>query len=249
MMIRLVNLTKSIENKRVLRGVNLEIERGKITLILGQSGVGKSVMLRLLLGLIKPDLGEIWVDGENIVPWGEQDLDIFRKRCGVLFQGGALFDSMTVRENVAFPLHQHRQLSEFELGQRVRETLEHVGLQEIDSQWPAELSGGMKKRVALARALALDPEILLLDEPTAGLDPLSGRSIADLLHRTQMRLGATCVAVTHDLTLIERLADRVALLHDGKILAVGTPPEMLSSPDPVMKEFLKGVALCKVAHS
>ncbi|MBI1744895.1 ATP-binding cassette domain-containing protein [Candidatus Acetothermia bacterium] len=242
-MIKLVNLTKSIENKRVLQGVNLEIEREQITLILGQSGVGKTVLLRLLLGLIKPDGGEIWIEGENIVPLNERELDSVRKRCGVLFQGGALFDSLTVGENIAFPLRQHTHLSERELHGKVHEKLEQVGLDGIERQKPAELSGGMRKRVALARALALDPEILLLDEPTAGLDPVTGRAIADLIHETQMRSKATCVAVTHDLTLVERLADRVALLHDGKILAVGTPHEMLSSSDSLVKEFLKGVEL------
>lgn len=242
-MIKLVNLTKSIENKRVLQGVNLEIERGQITLILGQSGVGKTVLLRLLLGLIKPDSGEIWIEEENIVPLNERELDSIRKRCGVLFQGGALFDSFTVGENIAFPLRQHTRFSESELWVKVHEKLEQVGLDGIERQKPAELSGGMRKRVALARALALDPEILLLDEPTAGLDPVTGRAIVDLIHETQMRSKATCVAVTHDLTLVERLADRVALLHDGEILAVGTPYEMLSSSDSLVKEFLKGVEL------
>jgi phospholipid/cholesterol/gamma-HCH transport system ATP-binding protein len=200
-------------------------------------------MLRLILGLIKPSSGEIFVNEENITKYSERELDLFRKRCGVLFQGGALFDSMTVGENVAFPLREHRALSENELCQKVQQKLEQVGLRGIESKWPAELSGGMKKRVALARALALDPEILLLDEPTAGLDPVTGRTIAQLLHQTQGRLGATCVAVTHDLTLIETLADRVALLHEGKILAVGTPQEMLQSSDPTVQEFLKGVEL------
>jgi len=227
----------------VLQGVNLEIEQGKITLVLGQSGVGKSVMLRLILGLLKPDQGEIVVNEKNMVLCKESERDLFRKRCGVLFQGGALFDSMTVGENIAFPLKQQRSFTEIELKQKVHLKLEQVGLHGIESKWPAELSGGMKKRVALARALALDPEILLLDEPTAGLDPVTGRTIADLVHQTQTRLGATCIAVTHDLTLIEAMADRVAILHEGKILAVGTPQEMLASTNTTVNEFLKGVEL------
>jgi phospholipid/cholesterol/gamma-HCH transport system ATP-binding protein len=242
-MMRLVNLTKTMARKPVLQGINLEVERGKVTLILGQSGVGKSVLLRLLLGLLKPDGGEIWFDGQNIVPMGERKLDDIRKRCGVLFQGGALFDSLTVGENVAFPLRQHRRLPEPELHRQVRAKLEQVGLDGTESRRPAELSGGMKKRVALARALALDPEVLLLDEPTAGLDPMTGRTVADLIDVTQKRLHATCIAATHDLTLVERLAHRVALLHNGKILATGTPQEMRSSKDPMVKNFLEGVEL------
>jgi phospholipid/cholesterol/gamma-HCH transport system ATP-binding protein len=242
-MIRLLEVTKSLEAKRVLDQLSLEIERGQITLVLGQSGVGKSVLLRLLIGLLKPDRGEIWVDGENIVSMGERALYRLRRRFGVLFQGGALFDSLTVGENVAFPLRRHTRLSEPERLVIVREKLALVGLDGCESQMPAKLSGGMRKRVALARALALDPEILLLDEPTAGLDPLTGRAMADLILKTQRSRRATCVAATHDLELVERLADRVVLLHHGRTLAVGTPTEMLRSNDPVVKEFLKGVEL------
>jgi len=238
-MIEIRDLHKSFGGQEVLKGVNLVIPRGQITVILGRSGAGKSVLLKHMIGLFRPDRGEILVMGKNISRMGERELMELRKRFGMLFQEGALFDSLTVAENVAFPLREHTDLPEKEVQEVVIRRLEDVGLAEAADKMPSELSGGMKKRAALARALALDPDIVLFDEPTTGLDPVVAGTIEELIIETQRHLGKTFVVITHDLKTALRISQKMALLEGGRIAIEGRPEEVLHSGHPLLEAFLK----------
>ena len=241
-MISLRGLSKRFGTNQVLDGLDLEIERGETMVVIGGSGTGKSVLLKHIIGLLRPDAGEVVVDGVPVSRLKGWELKEFRKEFGMLFQGSALFDSLRVLDNVAFGLREHTRLKEAEIRERVREKLALVGLRDIEHLWPSELSGGMKKRVALARALAMEPKILLYDEPTTGLDPIRADSINDLIVELRDRLKVTGVAITHDMTSAYKIADRIAMLYKGKIIAVGTPQEMRDSADPVVHQFITGSA-------
>jgi phospholipid/cholesterol/gamma-HCH transport system ATP-binding protein len=238
--IRAVNLYKSFGRQRVLNGVNLEIPNGSIYVIIGRSGAGKSVLLKHFIGLVRPDQGEVWIDGEEISKLHGQALNRVRSRFGMLFQGGALFDSLTVYDNVAFPLREKTRLSEEVIREKVHERLMQVGLSGIDDKFPSELSGGMRKRVALARALILEPEFLLFDEPTTGLDPIRVNAIHKLISDLHRLLHITAVVVSHEIPEIFSLATHIAMLHEGVIVATGTPTEIQASPDPVVQQFITG---------
>ncbi len=241
--IRVKDVTKSFGAQQVLNGINLEVERGKITVIIGKSGGGKSVLMKHLIGLLKPDSGEIWVDGVEITRLGEPALNDVRKRFGMLFQEAALFDSMNVGENVAFPLREHTRLRDSEITEIVNEKLRQVGLLGFDQKMPSELSGGMKKRVGLARALALNPEIVLFDEPTSALDPVISLTIEELIKETQLHLQKTYVVISHDILGMFRIADKVAMLYDGRIVASGTPGEIRQDTQEAVKEFLNATRI------
>ena len=239
-MIKLVNVNKAFGSQKVLVDLNLEIPEGAITAIIGPSGEGKSVLIKHMIGLLKPDSGQVLVDGEDIAVMGRDRLNRVREKFGMLFQNSALFDSMSVFENVAFPLEEKTRLSKNEIRDRVHEALENVGLKDIDDKFPDELSGGMKKRVALARALLLNPRIILFDEPATGLDPIISRAINSLIRKTHERYGFTAVIVTHQIPDIFDLCDHVAMLYKGKILMSGPPGEFLHSEDPLISQFVKG---------
>lgn len=240
-MIKIVNLVRTLDSQRVLNGVNLEVPTGKITVIIGKSGAGKSVLLKHIAGLMTPDSGRILIDGFDLTRASSREMQEFRKRLGVLFQGGALFDSLTVFENVAFPLREKTRLSEAEIRKRVRERLAQVNLPpEVENKYPDELSGGMKKRVALARALIQEPEILLFDEPVTGLDPPMTNTVMNLITKTHRESGYTGVVVSHDIPKVFEIADFVAMLHGGRIIASGTPEEIQRCPDPVVQSFIHG---------
>jgi phospholipid/cholesterol/gamma-HCH transport system ATP-binding protein len=241
--IRIVNLHKSFGTQKVLNGINLEIEKGKTTVIIGKSGGGKTVLLKHLIGLIKPDEGEIWINGAEIAQLKDKELNEIRVRFGMLFQEAALFDSMDVFDNIAFPLREHTKRSEKEIERIVEEKLKHVGLLRFGDKMPSELSGGMRKRVGLARALALDPDIILFDEPTSALDPIISLTILDLIKETQTRLHKTYVVISHDIMGMFRIADKVALLSDGKIIEYGTPYEIRRSKNEVTMEFLNATKI------
>ena len=233
-------LRKSYGPRVVLAGLDLAVGRGESVVILGRSGSGKSVTLRLLVGLEPPDSGSIRIDGEEIVGLPEKQLLGMRRRVAMLFQGGALFDSMNVRDNLAFPMREHGEHSESRIDERVRELLAKVRLEGVEAKFPSDLSGGMKKRAALARALALSPEAVLYDEPTTGLDPMTSASIARLIRETQARERATSIIVTHDLALTRTVADRLAFLDDGRFRFLGTLAEAERSSDPLLAKFLAG---------
>ncbi len=239
-MIEVRDLHKTFDGQQVLRGVSLTIPKGRITTIIGRSGTGKSVFLKHLIRLLRPDLGEVLVDGVDLVPLRGRALDRVRAKFGVLFQGGALFDSMTVFENVAFPLREKTRLPEPEVADRVRQRLDAVGLADMGHKYPAEISGGMRKRVALARALVTDPEIVLFDEPTTGLDPITLHAIHRLIAETQERFGFTGVVVSHDVPDVFDIAHQVAMLHEGIILLAGPPEVVLRSEDPRVRQFIAG---------
>jgi phospholipid/cholesterol/gamma-HCH transport system ATP-binding protein len=241
-MIRIVNLHKSFSNNKVLSGINLEIETGESMVIIGGSGSGKTVLIKHIIGLLKPDKGDVWVDSIKINALKEKELNIVRKRFGMLFQGSALFDSMTVGENVAFALRQHSELHEEEIEQRIKECLRLVGLKDIEQIMPSDLSGGMKKRVALARAIALKPEIILYDEPTTGLDPIMADVINNLIIDLREKLDVTSISITHDLVSAYKIADRIAMLYEGKILEINTPEKLKNSPNPIIQQFINGRA-------
>lgn len=241
--IRIVDLYKSFGAQKVLDGINLEIEEGKITVIIGKSGGGKSVLLKHIIGLLKPDSGEIWVNGNDITKLPEKELNEVRRRFGMLFQEAALFDSMGVFDNVAFPLREHTKLSGREIEDIVEERLKQVGLLTFTEKMPSELSGGMRKRVGLARALVLDPDIILFDEPTSALDPIISLSILDLIKETQQRIQKTYVVISHDILGMFRIADKVAMLYDGKIIEYGTPQEIRRSTKEATKEFLRATKI------
>jgi len=239
-MIEIRGLTKAFGAKSVLEGVDLDVESGETVVVLGPSGTGKSVLLKHILGLLEPDAGSIKVDGVEIVGLGEDALDEVRKRFGMLFQGAALFDSMTVEENVALPLRVHTKMRSTEIAARVKERLEWVGLKDVEGLKPASLSGGMRKRVGLARAIVMDPAFILYDEPTTGLDPIMADVIDDLIRSMQRRLGGTSIVVTHDLRSAFTVGDRIAMLVRGRIIHVGTVDEVKNSRDPMVRQFIEG---------
>jgi phospholipid/cholesterol/gamma-HCH transport system ATP-binding protein len=241
-MIETRDLKKSFASHVVLTGVSFRIENGESVAIIGRSGGGKSVLLKHLIGLLKPDVGEVRIDGENIVPMNERQMLRVRRKFGMVFQGAALFDSMTVAENVAFGLRRLEHLTETEVAKRVAEVLEVVDLPGTQNKKPAELSGGMRKRVGLARAIIYEPQIVLYDEPTTGLDPIVSDSIDKLIMRAHSRLKITTVVVTHDMRTARRVGQRVMLLHDKTIYATGRPEEFFASQDPVVRQFIDGVA-------
>ena len=231
---------KSFNGILVHNGINLSIFEGEIISLLGGSGSGKSVLLKELIGLMKPDKGDIIVLDNNVTQMNEEALIELREHIGMLFQGAALFDSLTVFENIAYPLREHLKLTEKEIQERVAEKLQVVGLSGIEEKMPSELSGGMKKRVGLARAIATEPEIILYDEPTTGLDPMTAQRINDLIIELQRKLGITTIVVTHDLHCVKTVSDRIAMLHAGKIVAVGTWEELATSNIRVVQDFIGG---------
>jgi phospholipid/cholesterol/gamma-HCH transport system ATP-binding protein len=239
-MIKLIDVTKAFDNQIVLNKLNLEIPQGKITAVIGPSGEGKSVLLKHMIGLMKPDSGKVLVDGEDIAAVGRIGLNRVREKFGMLFQNAALFDSMTVYENVAFPLEEKTRLSPAEIRDKVHEALEHVGLTGVDKKFPDELSGGMKKRVGLARAILLNPKIILFDEPTTGLDPIICRATHQLIKDTHARYGFTAVVVSHEIPEIFDIAECVAMLYQGEILEMGTPEVIQRSTHPVVRQFITG---------
>jgi phospholipid/cholesterol/gamma-HCH transport system ATP-binding protein len=238
--IRVRDLHHSFDTQQVLRGIDLDIFRGETLALLGPSGGGKSVLLKHLPGLLQPAKGEVWVDGVEISKLRERKLGPIRHKLGIMFQGGALFDSFTVGENVAFPLREAGLRDEKEIGQRVSEALEIVHLAGQEEKLPAELSGGMRKRVALARAVVDRPDCVLYDEPHAGLDPITGDSIDHLIKCLQRDFGMTNVVVTHELRSVFRIADRIAFLKEGVVYWTGTPEEMKESEDPLLQAFMEG---------
>ncbi|MEI8175901.1 MAG: ABC transporter ATP-binding protein [Candidatus Omnitrophota bacterium] len=242
-MIEIINLCKSFGGHLVLDNLNLTIEQGETMVIIGRSGCGKSVLLRHIIGLANPDSGQVIIDGTDITRLDEKRLNAFRMRFGMLFQGAALFDSLTIEENVGFHLIEHTGTKRSEVRARVSECLAEVGLKGIEDQKPAELSGGMRKRVGLARAICTKPDIILYDEPTTGLDPIMSDAINDLIKDLHDRLKVTSVAVTHDMVSAYKIATRIAMLYRGKIIAVGTPDEIKNTNDPVVKQFITGAAL------
>ena len=239
-MIQLRGVSKRLGSKQVLDGLDLDIPTGLTLVILGRSGSGKSVLLKHIIGLMHPDAGSIEVDGEDIAHLSEAELNRVRQRFGMLFQGAALFDSLTVGENIALPLREHTPLSDTEIRQRVAERLDWVGLKGVEAMKPASLSGGMKKRVGLARAIAMDPAYILYDEPTTGLDPIMSDVINQLIRSLQRRIGVTSVVVTHDLHSAWTVGDRLALLHEGRAQFTGTPDEAKSSSDMLVRQFIEG---------
>ncbi|MGO8837990.1 MAG: ABC transporter ATP-binding protein [Limisphaerales bacterium] len=241
-MIEVRNLHKNFGGHPVLDEVSFRIENGESVAIIGRSGSGKSVLLKHLIGLLQPDAGAVFIDGENIVAMNERQLLRVRRKFGMVFQGAALFDSMTVAENVAFGLRRHEHLTEREIADRVAGILEMVDLPGTENKKPAELSGGMRKRAGLARAIVYEPQIVLYDEPTTGLDPIVSDSIDQLMVRVRDRLKVTTVVVTHDMRTARRVGQRVLMLHDKKIYASGTPDEIFTSRDAVVRQFIDGVA-------
>jgi phospholipid/cholesterol/gamma-HCH transport system ATP-binding protein len=221
----------------VLRGVDLDVDRGKINIIIGGSGQGKSVLMKHLMGLLKPDAGKIYVDGEDIVPLNDFQLNRVRLKFGMSFQYSALFDSLTVEENVAFPLVEHTKKSRAEIKSLVKKRLESLGLKNIEHKYPAELSGGMRKRVGLARALVLEPQILLYDEPTTGLDPVATKNVDDMIRDISQQTGVTSIVISHDMASTFRIGDRISMLYEGKIIESGTPEEIRRSSNAVLREF------------
>lgn len=238
--VELRGIQKSFAGRVVLRDIDLRLVPGEIVTILGGSGTGKSVLLKHLIGLLRPDRGQVLVEGRDVTGISEAEWVEVRKAFGYVFQGAALFDSLSVFENVAYPLREHQYASGEELERRVSDCLEAVGLSGVEAQMPAELSGGMRKRVGVARAIAMEPDVILYDEPTTGLDPGNSRRIGELVLRLRKRLGAASVIVTHDLALCDAVSDRVALLADGRFVIECAPEELRSSSDSAVREFLEG---------
>ena len=237
-MIKIDGLHKLFDGKEVLRGVSVGIGKGEVVALIGGSGSGKSVLLKHVVGLMKPDRGRVIVDGMDVHALRVRDLLSLRDRLGFLFQGGALFDSMTVFENVAFPLKEKTRLNDERISERVLNELEHVGLSGSEHKYPSQISGGMVKRAALARALVMDPEIMLFDEPTTGLDPVIGAAILNVIDSCHKRLSFTGIIVTHEIPKVFDIVDRVAMLHEGVIWAEGTPQELMSSAEPIVNAFV-----------
>ncbi len=237
-MIHVEDLHKSFNGFEVLRGASLHVERGEVVALIGRSGYGKSVFIKHLAGLMKPDRGRVLVDGQDISRLNARDLGRLRSRFGFLFQGGALFDSLTVFDNVAFPLREKTKLGEKEINDRVLYELEQVGLTGSEHKFPAEISGGMLKRAALARALVREPEIMFFDEPTTGLDPITANAILSLIANCHKRLKFTGIIVTHEIPKIFTIVEKVAMLHEGKILLAGSPQEILKSDNALVKQFV-----------
>jgi phospholipid/cholesterol/gamma-HCH transport system ATP-binding protein len=239
-MISFRDIKKSFSGRSVLDGIDLEVRAGEIFFIIGTSGVGKSVTIKQLVGLIRPDSGAIWLDGERVDQLPERALQPIRKRCAMVFQHATLFDSMTLIENVALPLRKHKKLSESAAEKEALRRLSQVHLGELAQAYPAELGDGTRKRAAIARALALDPECVLFDEPTTGLDPVNARRIDRLIRELSDTLRVTSIVVSHDLNSIFGIADRIALIYRGKVHTVGTPAQLRASPDAVVQQFIRG---------
>jgi phospholipid/cholesterol/gamma-HCH transport system ATP-binding protein len=239
-MIAVRSVMKKIGQQEILRGVDLEVATGETLAIIGRSGGGKSVLLKHLVGLMTPDAGEIWIDGQNIIGMNERQLGEIRKKVGILFQGGALFDSMTVEENIAFPLREAGERDPKVLHAKVEEMLEVIEMEGQQDKMPESLSGGMKKRVGLARSIMRRPSCVLYDEPTSGLDPVVADSINRLIRRLQHRLGVTSVVVTHDMKSAFDVANHIAYLHEGRIYFYGTPTQLQEARDPILQDFLLG---------
>ncbi|MGM0381396.1 MAG: ABC transporter ATP-binding protein [bacterium] len=237
-MIEVKDLHKSLGDEKVLEGINLSINRGELFALLGGSGAGKSVLIKNIVGLMKPDRGEVLIKNQDIHKTTGKKLEELRRSIGMLFQGGALFDSMTVYENLAFPLREKTNLSKDEISQKIKRQLNRVELPGSEQKYPAELSGGMKKRVALARCLILEPEIIFFDEPTTGLDPLISNAILRLIYNIHRELEITAIIITHDLDKIFPIVQKTALIHEGKILDCQSPEEFMKSEQPVIKEFV-----------
>ncbi|MBQ5636672.1 MAG: ABC transporter ATP-binding protein [Selenomonadales bacterium] len=244
-MIKLIDLNREYGERIILRNVNLTIKKGETLAVVGPSGTGKSTLLKLLIGLARPTSGQVWVDGKEISRLKDKELDEARLGMGMVFQYSALFDSMSVGENVAFGLRQHTDMKEDDLRRVVEERLAGVGLAGLADAMPNELSGGMKKRVGLARALAFKPNIILYDEPSSGLDPIMSRKIDELILETQKNFGVTSVVVTHDMESAYRIADRIAVLYEGRFVQIGTPDEIRKSDHPYVQEFVRAASYRK----
>jgi phospholipid/cholesterol/gamma-HCH transport system ATP-binding protein len=240
--VRLVNVAKRFNGQQVLRDISLDFPRGACTVMMGPSGCGKTVLLKHVVGLIRPNSGEVWFEGRRIDNCSEADLVGMRQRMGFLFQMGALFDSMSLRENVAFPLLEHSPMPASERNERVEEVVRMVGLASSIEKMPAELSGGQKKRAALARAIVLNPTLILYDEPTTGLDPIRAAVIDELILKLQRELHVTSIVVTHDLTSAFRIADKIVMLHEGQVLEQGEPKQIRASDNEIVRRFLEGEA-------
>jgi phospholipid/cholesterol/gamma-HCH transport system ATP-binding protein len=240
--IEVVDLYKSFDDNHVLRGVNLEVSKGESMVVIGGSGVGKSVLIKCIIGLARPDSGSIRVDGQEVTSLSDKSLSEVRKKFGMLFQAGALFDSLPVWENVGFGLKQHTGLKDEEIKAIAVEKLRLLGLRNVEDLMPSELSGGMRKRVSLARAIAMEPEILLYDEPTTGLDPIMADAINDLIVQMRKKLEVTSIAITHDMVSAYKIADRIAMLYEGKIIGVGTPQQIRESSNAIVQQFIQGRA-------
>ncbi|BAI80589.1 ABC transporter, ATP-binding protein [Deferribacter desulfuricans SSM1] len=238
--IEVIDLHKSFGEYKVHKGINLKIVKNAITYIIGPSGTGKSVLLKQIMGLLKPDKGKVIVLGEDLSTLNKKELLNIRKKFGMLFQNAALFDSMNVYENVAFPLREHTKLREKEIRKIVLEKLRLVGLTNVEYKMPSELSGGMRKRVGLARAIALEPEIILYDEPTTGLDPIMTDVVDNLIYETQKKLNITSIVISHDIESTFKIADYIAMIYDGKIVMYGTPEEFKKTDNPYVRQFLSG---------
>lgn len=241
-MIEIINLHKSFGKKHVLRGVNLKVERGESMVVIGGSGSGKSVLIKHIIGILKPDEGKVLIDSIDIAALKENELYEVRKKFGMLFQMSALFDSLSVWENVGFALMRHKKMNEKEVRPLAIEKLKLVGLVGVEDLMPSELSGGMKKRVGLARAIAHEPEILLYDEPTTGIDPILADAINELIIEMKQHLSVTSIAITHDMNSAYKIADRIAMLYEGSIIETGTPDEIKNTQNPVVKQFITGSA-------
>ena len=240
--IEFIDVHKAFGKQKVLDGLTMQIPRGQVTCVIGRSGTGKSVTLKHIMGLLKPDAGQVLIDGEDVGMMREAELYRMRKRFGFLFQEAALFDSMTVMENVAFPLREHTRKRKAEIEEIVRQKLKIVGLSAAEHKYPSQLSGGMRKRVGLARAIALDPEFILFDEPTSGLDPVVTDAVDQMILSTQAQLHVTMVVITHDLASMFKIGDKIILLHSGQVRASGTRDEIRNSADPLVQQFLQGRA-------
>jgi phospholipid/cholesterol/gamma-HCH transport system ATP-binding protein len=239
-MIEIVNLRKSFDTQRVLNGLSLRIPNKELVAVIGRSGGGKSVLLKHLIGIVKPDQGKVLIEGVDITTVGGKELDRVREKLGVVFQEGALFDSHTVYENIAFPLREKTRMTKQEIDERVIHALEDVGLREMGEKYPAEISGGMKRRVALARALITEPKIVLFDEPTTGLDPVISSSIHKLITKTHRKYGFTGLIISHEIPEIFEVADKIAMLYNGTIIETGTPDEFRKSENPYVRQFITG---------
>ncbi|MCX7702477.1 MAG: ABC transporter ATP-binding protein [Planctomycetota bacterium] len=242
-MIELIDVHKTLGGKKVLVGMNLSIKRGETYTVIGRSGIGKSVTLKHIVGVMKPDKGRVIVDGVEVQNLNRRQLERFRVKFGYLFQSSALLNSLNVFENVALPLREHTRMSEEEIQERVVQKLSLVGLKGTEKMMPSDLSGGMRKRVALARAIVMEPEVILYDEPTTGLDPITADAINGLIRDMQQRLKVTSVVVTHDMKSAYKISDRIGLLHEGRIIQEGTPDNIKDSNDPRVKQFINGEAI------
>ncbi len=239
-MIKLKGLWQSFGDNQVLKGLDLDIERGETIVVIGQSGCGKSVLLKTIVGLLIPDEGDVVIDNVSLKRIKKRELYEIRKKIGMVFQSSALFDSLSVWENVGLGLIEHSRMKREEIRQIAREKLDLVGLSDVEDMFPAELSGGMKKRVGIARAIAMDPEFVFYDEPTTGLDPIIADRINNLIIELQKKLKTTTAAVTHNMTSAYKIADRIAMLHDGRIIFDGTPEEVQNTENPFVKQFIEG---------